>query len=159
MESIADAMFALSSTSSVRILMLLRERPCTVCELTEATGMEQSAVSHQLRVLREHRIVSVERIGRRRRYDTVRRDVATLLDAALHHIAAPCGPPWPPRRRLMAVDRGDFTPPAGRRAVLDRAHVGDVEGAFGTLSEAAVPPARGSAHASPRSQPSSARVS
>ena len=66
-ESIADAMFALSSTSRVNILMLLRERPCTVGELTDATGMEQSAVSHQLRVLREHRIVSVERIGRRRR--------------------------------------------------------------------------------------------
>jgi Mn2+/Fe2+ NRAMP family transporter len=43
----------------------------------------------------------------------------------------------------MAVVEAVFTPPAGRRAVLDRAHVGDVEGAFGTLSEAAVPPARG----------------
>ena len=88
-DAVADAMFALSSTSRVRILMLLRERPCTVSELTEATGMEQSAVSHQLRVLREHRIVSVERIGRRRRYDLYDADVATLLDAAVHHIAAP----------------------------------------------------------------------
>jgi hypothetical protein len=43
----------------------------------------------------------------------------------------------------MAVVEAVFTPPAGRRAVLDRAHVGDVEGAFGTLSEAAVPPVRG----------------
>ena len=88
-DAVADAMFALSSTSRVRILMLLRSRPCTVSELTEATGMEQSAVSHQLRVLREHRIVSVERIGRRRRYALYDEDVATLLDAALHHITAP----------------------------------------------------------------------
>ena len=43
----------------------------------------------------------------------------------------------------MAIVEAVFTPPAGRRAVLDRAHVGDVEGAFGTLSEAAVPPVRG----------------
>lgn len=43
----------------------------------------------------------------------------------------------------MATIEATFTPPAGRRAVLDRAHVGDVEGAFGTLSEAAVPPTRG----------------
>ena len=86
-ESIADAMFALSSTSRVNILMLLRERPCTVGELTDATGMEQSAVSHQLRVLREHRIVSVERIGRRRRYALHDEDVAVLLDAALHHVS------------------------------------------------------------------------
>ena len=88
-DAVADAMFALSSTSRVRILMLLRSRPCTVSELTEATGMEQSAVSHQLRVLREHRIVSVERIGRRRRYAIYDDDVATLLDAAVHHIAEP----------------------------------------------------------------------
>ena len=67
--------------------MLLRERPCTVGELTDATGMEQSAVSHQLRVLREHRIVSVERIGRRRRYALHDEDVAVLVDAALHHVA------------------------------------------------------------------------
>ncbi len=86
-DAISDAMFALSSTSRVNILMLLRARPCTVGELTEATGMEQSAVSHQLRVLREHRIVSVERIGRRRRYALHDEDVAVLLDAALHHVA------------------------------------------------------------------------
>ena len=43
----------------------------------------------------------------------------------------------------MAVVDAVFTPPTGRRAVLDRAHVGDVEGAFGTLSEAAIPPTRG----------------
>lgn len=88
-DALADVMFALSSTSRVRILMLLRSRPCTVSELTEATGMEQSAVSHQLRVLREHKIVSVERLGRRRRYALYDEDVAILLDAAVHHIARP----------------------------------------------------------------------
>ena len=86
-DAIADVMFALSSTSRVNILLLLRVRPCTVGELTEATGMEQSAVSHQLRVLREHRIVSVERLGRRRRYALHDDDVVVLLDAALHHVA------------------------------------------------------------------------
>ncbi len=43
----------------------------------------------------------------------------------------------------MAVVEAVFAPPAGRRALLDRAHAGDVEGAFGTLSEAAVPPTHG----------------
>ena len=86
-DGVADAMFALSSTSRVRIVLLLRARPCTVGELTEATGMEQSAVSHQLRVLREHRIVSVERLGRRRRYALSDDNMVTLLDAALEHVA------------------------------------------------------------------------
>jgi DNA-binding transcriptional ArsR family regulator len=90
-DGIADGMFALSSSSRVRILLLLRARPCTVGELTDATGMEQSAVSHQLRVLREHQIVSVERLGRRRRYALYDDDVVTLLDAALQHVAGTSG--------------------------------------------------------------------
>jgi DNA-binding transcriptional ArsR family regulator len=90
-DGVADAMFALSSTTRVRILLLLRARPCTVGELTNATGMEQSAVSHQLRVLREHRIVSVERLGRRRRYALYDDAVVTLVEAALEHVAGTSG--------------------------------------------------------------------
>jgi DNA-binding transcriptional ArsR family regulator len=86
-DSVADAMFALSTPSRVRILGLLRERPHSVGELTEAIGMEQSAVSHQLRVLREHRLVVAERKGRRRVYALHDEHVASLLDEALSHVA------------------------------------------------------------------------
>ena len=58
-EAVADVMFALSALNRVRILGLLRERPYTVGELMAALKMEQSAVSHQLRVLREHNLVRV----------------------------------------------------------------------------------------------------
>jgi DNA-binding transcriptional ArsR family regulator len=84
-DAVADAMFALSSPTRVRILALLRDGPRGVSELTNAMQMEQSAVSHQLRVLREHRIVSVERLGRRRMYALHDEDVAVLLDTAVHH--------------------------------------------------------------------------
>jgi len=49
-------------------------------------GMEQSALSHQLRVLREHTLVKVERQGRRRVYALHDEHVAALLEDALRHV-------------------------------------------------------------------------
>src|ERR1700675_3123561 len=65
---IADAMFALSAPSRVQILGCLLDGPLAVGEITALAGMEQSAVSHQLRVLREAALVRVERDGKRRVY-------------------------------------------------------------------------------------------
>jgi len=86
-EAVADAMFALSTASRVRILGRLRERPHTVRELMAAVGMEQSAVSHQLRVLREYGLVVAERRGRERLYALHDEHVASLLDEAVGHVA------------------------------------------------------------------------
>jgi len=85
-ERLADAMFALSTPSRVLILGSLRDGPHSVGELTDALGMEQSAVSHQLRVLREHRLVRAEKVGRRRLYALYDEHVRSLLDAGLHHV-------------------------------------------------------------------------
>jgi DNA-binding transcriptional ArsR family regulator len=82
-ERVADAMFALSAPSRVRILACLRTGPHAVSEITEAIGMEQSAVSHQLRVLREYRFVRAERKGRRRMYGLYDDHVAALVDDAV----------------------------------------------------------------------------
>lgn len=103
-ESVADAMFALSTPSRVRILSHLRERPHMVGELTAAIGMEQSAVSHQLRILREHRLVVAERKGRQRLYALHDDHVAALLDEAVGHVAHLAGRGTPvPKRRRRAV--------------------------------------------------------
>jgi ArsR family transcriptional regulator, nickel/cobalt-responsive transcriptional repressor len=56
-DQLADTMFALSTPSRVLLLGALLDGPRSVGDLTEALGMEQSAVSHQLRVLREHDLV------------------------------------------------------------------------------------------------------
>jgi DNA-binding transcriptional ArsR family regulator len=85
-EQVADAMFALSTPSRVQILYALLEGPQTVSELMEALGMEQSAVSHQLRILREHRLVRVERRGRQRLYSLYDEHVVALLDEAARHV-------------------------------------------------------------------------
>jgi DNA-binding transcriptional ArsR family regulator len=83
---VADAMQALATPSRVLILAHLRERPHAVSELVAAVGMEQSAVSHQLRVLREGGLITRERTGRRVVYSLYDAHVAELLDQAVGHI-------------------------------------------------------------------------
>ena len=85
-ERLADTMFALSTPSRVQILGCLLEGPHTVSELMNALSMEQSAVSHQLRVLREHTLVTVEQQGRKRVYALYDEHVAALLEEALRHV-------------------------------------------------------------------------
>jgi len=85
-EEMAATMFALSTPSRVQILGCLLGGPCSVGDLVEMLGMEQSAVSHQLRVLREHRLVAAERAGRHRVYDLYDENVTALLRAGTRHI-------------------------------------------------------------------------
>lgn len=83
---VAETMQALATTSRVRILGRLRESPCAVGELAVAVGMEQSAVSHQLRLLRHLGLVTGERRGRQIVYALHDSHVAELLDQAVSHI-------------------------------------------------------------------------
>ncbi|HKH87252.1 MAG TPA: metalloregulator ArsR/SmtB family transcription factor [Acidimicrobiales bacterium] len=87
-DELADTMFALSAPSRVQILACLMGGALSVTQLTEALGMEQSAVSHQLRVLRDHALVRAERVGRNRLYALSDEHVAVLLTEALRHVEA-----------------------------------------------------------------------
>lgn len=85
-ERVADAMFALATPSRLRILAALRSGPLGVSEIVELVGMEQSAVSHQLRVLRDHSVVSMRRLGRTRQYALRDPHIGALLDEAHAHV-------------------------------------------------------------------------
>ena len=67
--------------------------------------MEQSAVSHQLRVLREYGLVVAERRGRQRLYALHDEHVASLLDEAVGHVAH-LGRPAKRAARRSARDAG-----------------------------------------------------
>ncbi len=86
---IADVMFALSAPSRVQILGCLLAGPLAVGEITAMLGMEQSAASHQLRVLREAALVTAERHGKRRVYALASDAVRDLLIAACHLTGLP----------------------------------------------------------------------
>lgn len=83
---VAETMQALAAGSRIRILARLREEPCSVGELAEAVGMEQSAVSHQLRLLRHLGLVVGERVGRRTVYALHDPHVGDLLEQAVYHV-------------------------------------------------------------------------
>lgn len=84
---VAETMQALSTQSRVLILARLRAGACSVSELAEAVGMEQSAVSHQLRVLRHLRLVIGQRSGRHVLYALHDDHVGVLLEEATYHVA------------------------------------------------------------------------
>lgn len=84
-ERVAEVMQALAGESRVRILAELRDGPRSVTELVTELGAEQSAVSHQLKLLRDTGLVVAEREGRRRIYSLYDDHVALLIDQAVWH--------------------------------------------------------------------------
>lgn len=85
-EEVADVMFALSAPSRVQILLCLLDGAHGVSELVDRLEFEQSAMSHQLRVLRDHSLVRVERQGRRRLYRLYDDHVVQLVTEAVRHV-------------------------------------------------------------------------
>ncbi|KOV96103.1 MULTISPECIES: ArsR/SmtB family transcription factor [unclassified Streptomyces] len=83
---VAATLQALAAPSRLRILARLLEGPCAATELAEAVGMEQSACSHQLRLLRNLGLVTGDRRGRSVVYALYDNHVAELLEQALHHV-------------------------------------------------------------------------
>ncbi|NGY62478.1 winged helix-turn-helix transcriptional regulator [Lentzea sp. NEAU-D13] len=84
--TVAATLQALATPSRLRILTRLRHGACPVGELAEAVEMEQSAVSHQLRLLRALGLVTGTRQGRSVVYSLYDNHVAMLLDEAVYHI-------------------------------------------------------------------------
>jgi DNA-binding transcriptional ArsR family regulator len=83
--SVAETMQALATPSRVRILSRLGAGACSVGRLAREVGMEQSAVSQQLRVLRHLGLVVGERDGRRVIYALHDDHVRALLTEAVSH--------------------------------------------------------------------------
>jgi DNA-binding transcriptional ArsR family regulator len=82
---VAQTMQALAAPSRLLILSRLRREPCSVTRLAADIGMEQSAVSHQLRMLRHLGLVAGTRNGKTTVYALYDDHVARLLDEAVYH--------------------------------------------------------------------------
>ena len=110
---VARVMSALATSSRVRILARLREGECTVGDLAAAVEMEQPAVSHQLRILRDLGLVLGSRDGRHVIYGLFDPHVAALLDEALRHIehlrVAAADPPRAPIIDTTATEGAPMT--------------------------------------------------
>jgi DNA-binding transcriptional ArsR family regulator len=82
---VAQTMQALAAPSRLLILVRLRREPCSVTSLAADIGMEQSAISRQLRVLRHLGLVTATRRGKSTIYALYDDHVARLLDEAVYH--------------------------------------------------------------------------
>ncbi len=83
--AVAETMQALAAPSRLLMLARLRRGPCTVTTLAADVGMAQSAVSHQLRLLRHLGLVTANRQGKTTIYALYDEHVAMLLDQAVYH--------------------------------------------------------------------------
>jgi DNA-binding transcriptional ArsR family regulator len=82
----ASSMQALATPSRLRILARLHAGPASVGGLAQAVGMEHSAVSHQLRLLRYMGLVVGRREGRQVVYELHDDHVAELLLQVVSHV-------------------------------------------------------------------------
>jgi DNA-binding transcriptional ArsR family regulator len=104
-EALAESMRAFSTGSRLRLLWAMSGSERTVEDLAGAAGLSQSATSHQLRLLRHARLVSVRRDGRHAFYRLHDHHLVDLLAAIRHHhehVHPPAPPGDVPSRSLAA---------------------------------------------------------
>jgi len=70
----------------IRVLWSLGLETMSVCCIADLLGMTKSAVSHQLRVLRQAKLVKTERKGKEIYYSLADDHVSRILDMAMEHI-------------------------------------------------------------------------
>ena len=85
--TLSDLFKVLGDMTRVKILSALLRNELCVCDLSEIIGMGQSAVSHQLRVLRASKIVKYRRDGKSIFYSVDDEHIRQLLEIALCHIS------------------------------------------------------------------------
>jgi ArsR family transcriptional regulator, lead/cadmium/zinc/bismuth-responsive transcriptional repressor len=84
--AIADLFKMLGDGTRVRILDTLAQGERCVCDIAALVGMSESAVSHQLRLLRTTRLVRVRRAGRQAFYALDDHHIIGLLHDARRHV-------------------------------------------------------------------------
>ena len=84
---VAQLFQALADPTRARILYVLTKQEHGVGELSRIAGISPSATSHQLKHLRDLRIVKTRREGNRIYYAIDDTHVAALFTEALHHVA------------------------------------------------------------------------
>jgi len=84
-ENLARMFQVLSDPTRARLLFALAQEELCVCDLAAIVGRSQPAVSHQLRLLRDLRLVKYRREGRMAYYSLVDDHVRHLVEDGLRH--------------------------------------------------------------------------
>lgn len=84
-QAIADAFKVFGDKTRISILFSLQDEELCVDEIATRLDMEQSAISHQLRILKNARLVKVRKEGRFSYYSLEDEHVSTILKMGLEH--------------------------------------------------------------------------
>ncbi|MCI5845540.1 MAG: metalloregulator ArsR/SmtB family transcription factor [Oscillospiraceae bacterium] len=87
LRGIAELFKVFGDPTRVRILFALFQQETCVQEIANRLGMTQSAISHQLRILKQARLVSSRREGKSIFYALADDHIYTIFQQALEHIA------------------------------------------------------------------------
>ena len=83
---LAELFKVFGDSTRIRILFVLFEAEVCVCDLAEALHMTQSAVSHQLRILKQNKLVKSRREGKSVFYSLADDHVRSIIDQGREHI-------------------------------------------------------------------------
>ena len=83
---LAELFKVFGDSSRIKILFALFSREICVCDLAESLGMTQSAVSHQLKILKTARLVKARRDGKQMIYSLADEHVRSIIGQGKEHI-------------------------------------------------------------------------
>ena len=83
---LADLFKIFSDSTRLKIMCSLFDKELNVTEITAATGVSQTAVSHQLRILKQNNLVKYKRDGKQMVYSLSDDHVKTIINCGIEHI-------------------------------------------------------------------------
>ncbi len=83
---LAELFKVFGDSTRIRILFVLFEAEVCVCDLAEALNMTQSAISHQLRILKQNKLVKSRREGKSIFYSLADEHVKTIIAQGMEHV-------------------------------------------------------------------------
>jgi len=83
---IADLFKAFGDPTRVEIMSLLVDGERCVTDITQAVSVSQSAISHQLRILKQMHLIKARRDGKNIHYSLADDHVLTILKMGLEHV-------------------------------------------------------------------------
>lgn len=83
---LADLFKVFGDSTRLRVMVLLSDKELSVSDIADSLNMEQSTISHQLRVLRQNKLVRVRRDGKQMYYSLDDDHVKKIIKMGMEHI-------------------------------------------------------------------------
>lgn len=86
LDDISDFFKVMADSTRIKIINLLDNNKLCVCDISAGLGMTKSAISHQLKNLREMNLVKCERVGKEIWYSLADEHVKQVFDISSEHV-------------------------------------------------------------------------